>query len=534
MRRGLGLKGGRGLLVAVAALGLAGFTPNEANTNAKGDPRVSEIAVQSAAEWQSITRKNLFAMKQLLEAHTPIPLTGGDAAQEAWLTAGYQEALALIPQVRDELGLLYVLRRYALGFDDIHLDVRQAGASPINRWPGFVAARQGGETVVSWRQRPPLAGEPPVGARIISCDGAPIETLIEERLFRFWRARGFSTGYLQATTRLFFDNANGFFAPPSVCHMQWDGADHTVRLHWRDVDYGTDDFQTAYQTASGDTPAEWGITTPAPGVTWIGVPSFMDDVTQAVPFELVEIINQLREEGAAYRAGRAVVVDLRGNGGGLRSASTDLAEAVFGVDGARRAQRIYVSASWVTRISDDNVSDIMSGTVAAVEGPRPEGAPAQSARTIGWIYRGALRSNQESLVLGSPPRADAGGLTARRIGQPPQPAPDGARIYVLVNETCLSACLWFMDVAAFMPGVTLIGDVSGADGALTWARVADLPEAGMTLTTPMMELRGYARSPGEFYTPDIAYPGLWDDEAVRAWVLGLIDAERPLPLPASP
>jgi len=105
---------------------------------------------------------------------------------------------------------------------------------------------------------------------------------------------------------------------------------------------------------------------------------------------------------------------------------------------------------------------------------------------------------------------------------------------VLMNETCLSACLWFMDVAAFMPGVTLIGGVSGADGALTWARVADLPESGMTLTTPMMELRGFARSPGEFYTPDIAYPGLWEDEAVRAWVLGLIDAERPLPAPASP
>lgn len=533
MRRGLRRGSVRGLLAALGVLTLAAFAPNEANSNAKGEPSVQDIPDRSAAAWQEATRKNLFAMKALLEAHTPIPLAGGDAAQEAWLTAGYQEALALVPQVRDELGLLYVLRRYAIGFQDIHLDVRQEGPSPVNRWPGFIAARQGAETVVSWRRTAPLEGEPPVGARILSCDGRPIEALIEAGLFRFWRTPGFSMGYLQATTRLFFDNVNGFFAPPSVCRMAWDGAEREVRLVWRDVNFLAPDFQTAYQAASGDTPAAWGITTPAPGVTWIGAPSFMDSATQTVPFQLVETINQLRREAARYRAGRAIVLDLRGNTGGLRNASTDLAQAVYGVDAARRAQGIYVSASWVTRISDDNVSEIMIGTTAAVEGPQPSGTAPQDARSIGWLYRGALRNHQESLVLGSPPRPDAGGLTLRRAGQPPPPSADGARVYVLVNETCLSACLWFLDVAAFMPGTTIIGGVTGADGPLTWARAAALPEPGMSMTLPMMEPRGFTRSSGEVYTPDVAYPGLWEDGAVRAWVLELIEAERP-ETPASP
>jgi hypothetical protein len=309
--------------------------------------------------------------------------------------------------------------------------------------------------------------------------------------------------------------------------MMWDGAEREVRLMWRDVDFAALDFQTAYQAASGDTPARWGVSTPAPGVTWIGAPSFMDHATQTAPFQLVETINQLRREGSSYRAGRAIVVDLRGNTGGLRHASTDLAQALYGLDAARRAQGIYVSASWVTRISDDNVSEIMVGTRAAVEGPQPNGTAAQDARTIGRLYRGALRNNQESLMLGSPPRPDAGGLTQRRVGRPPPPPADGARVFVLVNETCLSACLWFLDVAAFMPGALIIGGVTGADGALTWARVASLPEPGMSLTLPMMEPRGFARSPGEAYAPDIAYPGVWEDAAVRAWVLDLIDAERP-------
>ena len=178
------------------------------------------------------------------------------------------------------------------------------------------------------------------------------------------------------------------------------------------------------------------------------------------------------------------------------------------------------------RISDDNVSDILAGTVDALSGPQPENAGASDAQAIGWIYRGALRNNQQSLALGPPSPNPGGGLTTRRAGQRPPAARDGAQSYVLVNETCLSACLWFLDIAAFMPGVTIVGGVTGADGALTWARIAALPEPGMSMLLPMMEPRGSARGAGEAYAPDVAYPGLWEDAQVRAWVLGLIEADR--------
>lgn len=501
--------------------------PNDGGLGAL-KPAYADVPIpdRTPAEWQEVTRKNLFAMREMLIESSPIVLPGGDERQAAWLDQGYQEALALIPRVHDELGLLYVLRRYALGFDDIHLDVRQAGPSLVTLWPGFVAGREGSETVVTWRRAEPLAGQPPVGARILSCDGKTIEALIEEGLFTYWRARGFSRGYLQATARLFIDNGNSFFRPPTQCVMQWDGAEHTVTLHWRSVGWGDPDFSAAYLAADGAHSAEWGLSTPAPGVTWVGVPSFLDQTTDALPAPLVDVIDDLNVNRGRYQRGRAIVVDLRGNRGGLLGGASDLAGALFGENAVRRSRALSTRAGWMVRISPENVSHLMSIAEAAQEGPRPEGSAVGSSSSSRWLYLGALRNNQPSLMMG-PSAARSGGLTALREGAPPADAPYRARVFILVNETCLSACLWFLDVASFMPGVQIIGGVSGTDGALTGPRIASLPEPGMTLLLPMIEPRGAARGAGEAYTPDIAYSGLWEDSAVRAWVLGLVDEAIP-------
>jgi hypothetical protein len=473
-------------------------------------------------EWQAIAQQNLDAMRDLLIAHTPIALPGGDAQQQAWLETGYNEALALIPRVRDDLGVLYVLRRYAIGFDDIHLTVHQDGPPTPTTWPGFLAARRGSDTVVHWRAADAPPGQPPVGAIIESCDGQAIEALIEAGLFRFWRSPGVSRGYLQATMRLFIDNGSGFFPPPQSCVMAWDGATREVPLQWQPVDLQGGAISAALLAADGQTEAVWGITDPAPDVTWIGVPSFMDPYTMAFPPQLSQIVNQLERQRTRYRRGGAIVVDLRGNGGGLVGGAHDLARGIFGPAAERRGGALFMRTLTVFRISPANV-DFLTDRMGEAEALRPMG---EDFPIFSWMFQGALRDGRDSLTIGPLQERPTEGLTRQRVGAIPPAAEDGARIFVLFNETCLSACLIFLDIAAFQPGVTLIGGVSGADGALTFSRELELPEPGFWLSAPMVENRGAPRGAGEAYTPDIAYPGVWADDDVRAWVLDLIAQGR--------
>jgi hypothetical protein len=300
--------------------------------------------------------------------------------------------------------------------------------------------------------------------------------------------------------------------------MRWGGTQHTVALEWSAVDNSDEAFYGAWLEADGRTEARWGIESPVAGVTWIGVPSFIDPISQNTPAALSDIVWDLRARGARYRREGVIVVDLRGNGGGRLGAAHDLAEGLFGPQAGRRSRGLFMRTSSVFRISSENV-DYLS------ERPGDPGAPAQTAddfAPFGWIFLGALRNGEASVTLGPRVERTTDGLTQMRRTMPPEPAADGARIYVLVNETCLSACLAFLDTAAFMPGVTIIGGITGEDGVLTWARQVALPEPGMWLSAPMVEWRGAARGAGEAYEPDFAYTGVWRDEDVRAWVLDLI------------
>jgi Peptidase family S41 len=516
----------RWAIVAVLALVLCGAAWAQGAPGKPQAPAPDSVDIEAAEpvdarspeEWQAITLENLNAMRDALIAHTPIGIPGGDPHQQAWLEAGYQEALALIPRVHDELGLLYVLRLYAIGFDDIHLSVNQGGPPNVTLWPGFVAARRGQDTIVYWRPEEPAEGQPPEGALIESCDGQSITALVDAGLFRFWRAPGVSRGYLQATSRLFIDNASGFFPPPQQCVMQWGGMRRDVPLIWSEVDLTEDTMDQKLQEADGRTQAEWGLNTPAPGITWIGVPSFLDYASSEIPLELTDIIYELTRRRDRLRRDNVIVIDLRGNGGGLLGGAHDLAEALFGPQAGRRSRGLFMRTSSVFRISQGNVDFISERTNRA-------GAPAQTTEDyspFGWMFLGALRNGEASLTLGPRTERPVDVLTAQRQSTPPAPASDGARVYILMNETCLSACLAFLDTAAFMPGVTLVGGITGEDGPLTWPRQVALPGPDMWLSVPMVEWRGPARGAGEAYQPDFVYTGVWEDEAVRAWVLDLI------------
>ncbi len=303
--------------------------------------------------------------------------------------------------------------------------------------------------------------------------------------------------------------------------FEHDGGRRTLRLNWRALPDPADDFWAQYRAATLCPGTQFGVTEAAPGVTWIGVPTFADEAAE----QLQALVTEIETGAAAMRAGRATVIDVRGNGGGNSAWGVAVARAVFGADVIEAVpQPDAAAADW--RVSAAN-RDYIAGL--APELIERFGADSEIGQWVVRVCDGisaalargdALWRQREDGQTG--PFPTGGGFTRQR---PQGASPFPARVYVLSNGTCASACLDFADIVLHVPGVRLIGADTGADGLLMEVREQTLPSGLVSIVLPMKVIRGRARGSMEAYAADAAYDGVWTDEAVCAWVMKLIDAQ---------
>jgi hypothetical protein len=502
----------RSISWAVAAAFFA-FAPFAAAQEAPPPPDTPQA-------WRAAARSDLEALRALIAADTPIVVDDENPRMQAWYDDGYREAQARLRRVRDRSGYFYALSAYINGFRDPHVDLNPVGSLPVARWPGFIATRSGEGSVVHYRDEGD-ARAPALGARIVSCDGKSLAELEAAAVFGFVLNPRLAADRRSAAPRLFLDRGNVFAPPPRRCVFEHDGARRTLRLDWRDIPEG-DEYWTQYNQASVGPGAAFGVSAPTPGVTWIGVPTFGNQAAE----QLEALVAEIDANAEAMRNGRAIVIDVRGNGGGNSAWGERVARAVFGdaVIEALPQPDAATATDW--RASPANRDYIASFAPQLLE---QFGADSEIGQ---WVVR--IRDELGAAVeRGEPmwrqredgetgPIPAGGGLTQHR---PQGPSPIPARVYVLSNGTCASACLDFSDIVLQIPGVLLIGADTAADGLLMEVREQQLPSGLATLVLPMKVNRGRARGWMEAYAADVPYDGVWTDEAVRAWVMGLIAAE---------
>ncbi|MGE0742962.1 MAG: S41 family peptidase [Hyphomonadaceae bacterium] len=476
---------------------------------------------QTPEAWRALALSDLDAARDVLSTQTPIPYDAENAAYPAWLDAGYAEARTLAEQAQDRAGHFYALARYLNGFNDPHIRVDPIGELPAARWPGFVAASREGGALVTMRDETD-GDAPPLGAQILACDGQSLAALAEQRLYPFVLNARVALDRRRAVTRLFLDRAIPWAQAPSSCRISVEGDEREIDLRWRALPENTESYWAAYQTASSGPSAEWGVTEPAPGVFWIGIPTFSSG-EQTAP-HLSELVDQITARAAEMREGRAIVIDVRGNGGGNSAWADRIAAAIFGVrvaEDAARASSGRTAIDW--RASREN-ADYWEQWYADV-GVREFGADSDSARFVREVVVN-LRANADRdppiWRQGDPNPTPSGGLTTRR---PAGDSPFRAQVYMLSNGTCGSSCLNFADTVLFVPGVRLIGAPTSGDGPYMEVRNVPLPSGLAQLTIPQKVWRGMPRGALEAYQPDIAYDGAWDDASVGAWAMGLIAAQ---------
>ena len=468
-------------------------------------------------EWRAAASRDLDSIRDMVVQNTPIGAGVAGPDYSAWLTQGYGEAQARLPQVNDRSGYYYLLAGYVNGFHDPHLSLAPAQALGAPRWPGFIATRQRDDVVVYWRD-PADANAPPLGARIISCDGQPLDTLIQREVYAFVIDPRLPESHRRATPRLFLDVGNPFAPPPQACVFEMGGVQRTITLAWRALPNPPAAFNAAYSDAGLGSSATFGVTTPAPGVTWIGAPSFLPDA-QTAPL-LGAMMNEVATRAAEIRDGRAIVIDLRGNRGGSSDGGQRLAQGIFGADYLARQPLANPGGAALWRASESNLAYWQEfARVLGLQDNPSIRANAQAAEVVRGMSH-ALIHHEPLWRQGAEGSPVGGGITQHR---PHGTSPIPAHVYVLSNGSCLSACLDFVDVVLQIPGVTLIGAPTSADPLLSDVRSEPLPSGQARFIFAQKLMLGRGRAAMEYYTPDIAYDGPWTDEAVRAWVMGVVN-----------
>ena len=497
---------------------------------------MSTTAVAQTVDWRAAAQQDLQAIQTELRENHPAMVVGGqEAAFNAQLQAGLTEAQGRIGDVRDALDYSYLMRGYARSLGDTNIwfepNWQRAPLWDGVAWTNFTVGWRNGGYEVTW-VKDGVRNLPPIGARLVSCDGQTAEELARRRLDGWEGELDLEADRVMTAPYLFWDRGNPFIGGlPAECEFRVGNRNRDFRL--------TSGFAT-----EGERRAAWAATiytpqTPLaletfPGGHWLHV----HDLTQAGSDAFLA---QIDAQLDAIRGGN-VVIDLRGAMDGSPALGYSLANRLWGVE--YRVAQQNIAGEIVYRVSQDN-RDYYADVLGRM----------QADAAFAYNYPGSVRAMQE-LVGRFDEALAAGQQTFTQPIVPPIPAVEAAavegttaegeetatgeaaaplaptaptnpmrgNVIVLVDAGCRNACLDVVDMLVTLPNVRVAGTPTGADSIHFEIDRQPLPSGQGFLNYGIKTWIGRARPSNTPHTPaqGLAYTGNpADDAAVRTWVQSL-------------
>lgn len=495
------------LLAATAALLTA--APVRAQDPASAAPPQGWMS--APRDWGKTLRQDATALHaQIIDSHPGVhdPLNPDFRARA---DAGLAEALRRAEAATDAGGWWWALRAFVASFDDGHVQlglVDRSGGFPA-RWPGLLTVYRGADHVVADRDDAD-ASLPPLGAKLLECDGVAADRLAEQRIGAF-RGRWFLESQKVLLGDWLFVNASNPWTPEMrACRFESGGRVIEHALNWRAIEAA--DLSARRTKLAQVRAADFGMRRLGDGSVWVSMPSFNGDLGSDAYKALTPMLAELTARKDELRAAPFVVLDLRGNGGGSSHWSQEIAVTLWGEDWVRAHPTPPIeSIDW--RASDENL--------AAVQSYLDEWTAAgEGEDRIAWA---------REIVDGMTEARAAGELYWRDLAAP-RPAPEAAGaplqlvqgpVYVLTDPVCASACLDAVDLWKSM-GAIQVGRETSADTVYMDVRESVLPSGQARLVIPMKVWRGRQRGNNEPQRPVHLFDGdMTDSAALEAWVSGL-------------
>ncbi|KST62980.1 S41 family peptidase [Mastigocoleus testarum] len=475
--------------------------------------------------WAMLARKDLTAIKLILEKNHPGALDTANPKFIEWLENGYIKVSNLAKNSSSFGGYYFALRRYTDGFNDSHLSIKipEEFQNEDNQWPNFALFLRNERFVVSDLSSLNLSDVanteiPRVGDVLIGCDGKSAEEIFSTNVLPFYGIEGLADSRRDRAPLILFDEGNPYIKRPNQCIFENKSGQYSLNLNWRRISF--EKKQQIFQHILKLKRPKIDFRKVKPGFFWITLSSFGTmrlsesglEVDPEESKQLNGVIKTAKENRDALQKSKVIVFDMRGNTGGSSIWGSKLLDAIWG-------------EGFIERLSGANVEAVeyraSPGNIAWMKKIQPKLAKiyGTNSDTINR-YKEIIAGMKQALAKGENYYRIAGEVVSNekaiRAGE------ITPKIYLLTNGGCSSTCLDFADLVMSIPKAELIGTETSADTEYIENRIAQLPSQKAWLYFSMKVYRGRVRGSNQPYLPTYRWNGkTWDTKELENWVLKL-------------
>jgi hypothetical protein len=238
--------------------------------------------------------------------------------------------------------------------------------------------------------------------------------------------------------------------------------------------------------------ASIGLSMPRSGIQLITLSSFSPDDWGRAAYG--RLFANLERDAGRIAAGRAVVIDLRGNGGGSSSWSVEVAGKLWGKAAVRAARAAYFRRTSIWWLAHPAILEHFRSDARRFRAEGRSELAAEVEKTATGI-NAALDRGDRFYVENYGARLADGAVPAKPRRLPP--------VSVITDGGCASACLDAIDLFTRFPRVKLIGAPTSADSSYLEVMFDQLPSGRGFLVIPTKIWVGRPRASGQVYRPDI-------------------------------
>ena len=473
------------------------------------DSSAATAQADSATWWRETARKDLAAAREIMNTRFITALNSPGPSWTRTMDDATRDAESDVQRVRDAASYQSVLKRFIGAFDDAHVRVRFSATRTVpQEWAGFLVRYQGNHFTVVESERP----EVKVGSVVTGCDGRPIDQVLAEIMPYEQARRHLELESSRSTlARILFVDAVGSLRPRyKRCRIS--GSD--IALSWQPI---AAEHLAKLNAAHGSySNNEVSVANFGPNNAWVRMGTFGPSGESARQFA------RAIEQAASLRDKNAIVFDVRGNGGGSYNWFMGFIDALYGEPYADYYAR--------ARLQFVNVMSEPPSAGRGAGGGRGTGGAGRGAAPAGDVPRTPPDRNLNVASIQVTTRPGANGTTLRLIapdsttpvGAAP-PNPVKARVFVLTDNGCGSACISFVDEMRRFPGVLQIGRDTYVDSRPGSPANYDLPSGEASISAPSMVREVRQRGDNFAWKPEIYFDGdIANTDAVREWILNVV------------
>tara|TARA_Y100001001_G_C8002713_1_gene306877 strand:+ start:1019 stop:2425 length:1407 start_codon:yes stop_codon:yes gene_type:complete len=277
-------------------------------------------------EWANKTKKDLSTIHNLIKDNGPLLELSRTTNYVMWLNEGYKQALEKSKHVSTYGGYLFTLKYYIAGFRDYHTNImfKNLPSSSTSKWPGFIVAMRDGSVVVVYKSsKKQWKVLPPIGAKLVSCNGKKVADLLEKNIYPYWPgAEKYPSTWDIYVPYLFFDQGNPWALKLNQCKFIFNNQSKVYKLNW--LKNNSKNLKTKLRNASFGARVHFAIKEFGKNSVWISIPTFSWAVQENNQIKILkkqgetsgDFLTAIAKAMPKFRNKNIIVFDLRGNPGG--------------------------------------------------------------------------------------------------------------------------------------------------------------------------------------------------------------------------